>query len=135
MLRNDSFKIQTTTMTDSFYHALGEERLTILLDKFYDKVFSSEKIAHLFTKTPKEEIKRKQHLFLTQFLGGPPRYTNEIGNPKMRQRHLPHRITEEAKEEWLRCMKEAIQELDWDDRSKYALYSCFPKLAGHMVNS
>ncbi len=122
-------------MSTSFYERLGEERLSILLDKFYDKVFESPIISHLFKQTPKAEIKSKQHLFLTQFLGGPARYTNEIGNPKMRQRHFPHKITEEAKEEWLRCMKEAIQELDWDDRSKFALYSCFPKLAGHMVNS
>jgi len=122
-------------MADSFYNALGEERLTILLDKFYDKVFASPIISDLFKNTPKEDIKKKQHLFLTQFLGGPPRYTDEIGNPMMRKRHLPHKITNEAKEEWLRCMKEAIQELDWDERSKYALYSCFPKLAGHMVNS
>ena len=122
-------------MKDSFYEVLGEERLTDLLDRFYDKVFESPLISHLFKNTPKTEIKRKQKLFLTQFLGGPPAYTETIGPPKMRQRHLPHQITEEAKEEWLRCMKEAIQELDWDDRNKYALYTCFPKLAQHMVNS
>ena len=122
-------------MATSFYETLGEERLTILLDSFYDKVFSSPIIGSLFLKTPKEEIKHKQKLFFTQFLGGPAKYTEEIGNPKMRQRHIPHQINEEAKDEWLRCLKEAIQELDWDDKNKYALYSCFPKLAGHMVNS
>ena len=119
----------------SFYEVLGEERLTQLLDSYYNKVFASSIIGPLFSKTPKEEIKRKQHLFLTQFLGGPALYTETIGNPKMRQRHLPHKITNEAKDEWLKCMKEAIQELDWDDRNKYALYTCFPKLAQHMVNS
>lgn len=122
-------------MTKSFYDSLGEERLTDLLNRFYDKIFDSPIISDLFRQTPKEEIKRKQKLFLTQFLGGPPAYTESIGPPKMRQRHIPHRITHEAKDEWLRCMKEAIQELDWDDRNKYALYSCFPKLAEHMVNS
>ncbi len=122
-------------MAESFYDKLGEERLTILVDKFYDNVFNSPIISSLFKNTPKEVIKQKQHLFLTQFLGGPPRYIDEVGPPKMRQRHFPHKITEAAKDEWLRCMKDAIQELDWDDRSKYALYMCFPKLAGHMVNS
>lgn len=122
-------------MLDNIYSKLGEERLTQLLDSFYDKVFTSPLISDLFKNSPKEEIKRKQKLFLTQFLGGPPLYTETIGNPKMRQRHMPHKITNEAKDEWLRCMKEAIQELDWDERNKYALYTCFPKLAGHMVNS
>ena len=120
---------------ESFYDKLGEKRLTQLLDLFYDKIFESELLSPLFLSTPKEEIKYKQKLFLTQFLGGPPKYTEEIGTPKMRQRHMPHEITLESKDECLRCMKEAIQELDWDDRSKYVLYTMFPKLAGHMVNS
>ncbi len=122
-------------MVNNFYDTLGEERLTHLLDSFYDKVFESPIISSLFQNTPKDEIKRKQKLFLTQFLGGPPLYTETIGPPKMRLRHIPHRITVEAKDEWLKCMKEAIQELDWDDRNKYVLYTCFPKLAEHMVNS
>lgn len=122
-------------MSKSFYSALGEERLSSLLDCFYDKVFSNPIISHLFANTPKEEIKRKQHLFLTQFLGGPAAYTEQIGQPKMRQRHIPHKITVEAKDEWLKCMKEAIYELDWDNANKEALYNCFPLVAQHMVNS
>jgi hemoglobin len=120
---------------ESFYEKLGEERLTQLVNSFYDKIFDNELISHLFANSPKEEIKKKQKLFLTQFLGGPTLYTEQIGSPKMRQRHFPHKITVEAKDEWLKCMQEAIQELDWDERSKYALYTAFPKLAGHMVNS
>lgn len=120
---------------ENFYEQLGEERLKQLLDSFYDKVYASELIGLLFQNTPKEEVKHKQQLFLTQFLGGPPLYSEQVGPPQMRRRHFPHKITEEGKEEWLRCMKEAIQELDWDDRSKYALYTAFPMLAGHMVNS
>jgi len=120
---------------ESFYEKLGEKRLDILLENFYDKIFESDLLRPLFMKTPKEEIKHKQKLFLTQFMGGPPLFNNEYGNPKMKQRHAPHKITEEAKDEWLRCMKEAVQELDWDDRSKYALYNMFPMVAQHMVNS
>ena len=40
-----------------------------------------------------EEIKRKQKLFLPQFLGGPALYSMEFGPPAMRQRHLPHEVT------------------------------------------
>jgi hemoglobin len=120
---------------ESFYEKLGEVRLNDLLEKFYDKVFDNELLKPLFMNTPKDEIKYKQKLFLTQFLGGPPLFNTEFGNPKMKQRHMPFKITEEAKDEWLKCMKEAIQELDWDDKSKYSLYTMFPMVANHMVNS
>ena len=120
---------------ENFYNTIGEDRLNDLVEAFYEKVFKSELISHLFKNSPPEDIKKKQKLFLTQFFGGPSLYTEQVGQPKMRQRHFPHKITEEAKDEWLKCMREDIQELDWDDRSKYVLYSMFPKLAGHMVNS
>jgi hemoglobin len=49
-------------------------------------------------------------------------------------RHLPHAITNEAKEEWLRCMKQAIDTLELSDELKISLYNCFPPVAQHMVN-
>lgn len=118
---------------DTLYVRIENENLQKLIDQFYDLVFSSEKIAPLF-KNDKEEIKEKQYLFLSQFLGGPQLYTEKYGHPKMRARHLPHAISEEAKNEWLRCMKLAIETLDLTDDLKIALYNCFPAVAQHMVN-
>lgn len=118
----------------TIYEQLGDERLVELVHEFYDRVFASEKIRPLFQTDP-DEIRRKQLLFLTQFLGGPALYSTEYGHPRMRARHLPHQITQEAREEWLRCMKEAIGTLEVDQQLKEELYNCFPQLARHMVNS
>ena len=50
-------------------------------------------------------------------------------------RHMPHEITQEAAEEWLRCMGLAIDDLEGLEKEfKVALFNCFPKLAQHMVN-
>lgn len=119
---------------DTLYKRIGEENLRKLVDAFYENVFSSEKIKDLF-KTDKEEVKRKQFMFLSQFLGGPQLYSNEFGHPQMRMRHLPHQITVESKDEWLKCMKRAIDTLEIEDQLKIALYNCFPPIAQHMVNS
>lgn len=125
-----------TTMEtpQSIYDKLGDDHLAQLLDIFYDKVFESKVIGHLFSKTPKEVIKDKQFCFLTQFLGGPLRYNQKYGQPKMRMRHLAHPIDEKAKEEWLSLMKASIEELDLDDDFKLTLYACFPNVAQFMVN-
>lgn len=122
---------------ETLYDKLGDERLKQILDIFYDKVFQSDIIGPLFNKTEKDLIKDKQFCFLTQFLGGPLRYLEKYGNPKMRARHLPHKIDMEARDEWLKLMKEAIYAIDWgeDEQLKEALYQCFPTLATHMVNS
>lgn len=119
---------------NTLYDILGEQNLKLLVSEFYDRVFASEKIRPLFQNN-KEEIMEKQFLFLTQFLGGPTVYTEKYGHPKMRMRHIPHKITEEAKGEWLKCMKEAIDILHVHPELKNALYISFPAIAQHMVNS
>lgn len=118
----------------TLYQKIGPENLQKLVDVFYEQVYASEKIAHLFTNDV-NEIKQKQYMFLTQFLGGPQLYNDHFGHPRMRMRHLPHQITPESKVEWLRCMKYAVSTLEIEQELKEALYNCFPQVAQHMVNS
>lgn len=118
---------------ETLYEKLGKANLKRMVDRFYDEVFASPVISHLF-QTEKQLIIEKQEAFLTQFLGGPQLYFMQYGHPKMRMRHLPHAIDTTAKDEWLRCMKLAIFSLEIGDELKTALYHCFPPLAQHMVN-
>jgi hemoglobin len=117
----------------TLYDELGAPTIQLLVTTFYQEVFRSSIINQLF-QTDKEEIQRKQFLFLTQFLGGPNNYSTEFGHPKMRMRHLPHKIDETAKVEWLRCMKKAIDSLAITNDLKDRLYRVFPPIASHMVN-
>ncbi len=118
----------------TLYEMLGDEKIHLLVDAFYTNVYSHPTLIPLFNNDIKE-VKDKQFCFLSQFLGGPQRYNEKYGPPRMRMRHIPHKIDNEAKDAWLQCMKEAIDSLYLDSRLSEALYNCFPKLANHMVNS
>ena len=118
---------------ETIYAKIGPERLRELVDKFYDIVFFDSDIAHLFD-SDKSQIRDKQYRFLTQFLGGPGLYSEKYGHPKMRARHLPHAIGQKERDEWLRCMQRAINEMEFEEGLGEALYNCFPHVAQHMVN-
>lgn len=119
----------------TLYELVGDDQLMNILHGFYGRVFKSKIIGHLFQQTAPEIIIDKQFRFLSQFLGGPQRYHEKYGHPRMRMRHLPHKIDQQAKAEWLKLMKEAIWESTLDENIKNALYNCFPQVAQHMVNS
>jgi hemoglobin len=116
------------------YERLGSENLDMLVDRFYDLVFSHPQISRLF-KTDKELIKAKQKMFLTQFLGGPPLYSERYGHPQMRARHMPHAIAEEDAVAWLQCMAQAVHSLNIDESLKDELMKRFIPTAMFMVNS
>lgn len=117
----------------TLYERIGPEKLEEIVNRFYDIVLFDSKISHLF-KSESTQIREKQLKFLTQFLGGPQLYSLDYGHPKMRMRHLPHPIDQNAKLEWLRCMKIAIEDSGLDSNLATALYNCFPPIAEHMVN-
>lgn len=118
---------------ETLYFKIGEHKLRELVDTFYDSIFNESTISHLF-KTSQDEIREKQFLFLTQFLGGPQLYSAKYGHPRMKMRHLSHPIGEKEKLEWLRCMRLAIQKMNFSDDLAEELYNCFPRVAEHMRN-
>ena len=120
-------------MQPTLFEKLGEHHISLLVDRFYDLVFQHEQIAPLF-KTDKAVIKEKQRLFLTQFLGGPPLYSNQYGHPQLRARHLPHPISEDDAVAWLSCMSAAITSLPIEESLKDELFKRFVPTAMFMVN-
>ncbi|MEX1192850.1 MAG: globin [Brumimicrobium sp.] len=120
--------------TKTLYELLGKKVISQLVDAFYARVYRHPVLIPLF-QNEIEEVKDKQFCFLSQFLGGPQLYNEKYGHPRMRMRHMPHRIDEKAMEAWLSCMKDAISTLDIEPKLAEALYNCFPPLARHMVNS
>lgn len=118
----------------TIYERLGDENLLLLVDHFYDKVLVDDRISHLF-QTDIKIVKDKQYRFLTQFLGGPPRYAEVYGHPRMRMRHMPHKIDKDAAHAWLECMAEAISELQIEESFRKEIFQRFPHVAAHMINS
>jgi hemoglobin len=113
----------------------GQETIDKLVDAFYPKVYADKDLRPLF-EGDMEEIKRKQRMFLPQFLGGPALYSQEFGPPAMRHRHLPFEVTPKRAQCWLRCMKEAFQEIGLDTNpAGMAFYDRLTQVAAIMVNS
>ena len=73
-------------------------------------------------------------MFLSGWLGGPDLYIAEFGHPRLRARHLPFPIGTDERDQWLMCMKKALDKLDFDAMFREQLMSSFIQTANHMMN-
>lgn len=118
----------------NLYDEIGEEKLNLVVQNFYNRVYSSPILKPLF-QVDRTSIQEKQMMFLTQFLGGPKLYSQKYGQPNMKKKHIPHPIDVRAKEEWLFCMKTAIDSIFKENQALgERFYAVFPKIAKHLVN-
>ncbi|GGG55187.1 globin domain-containing protein [Paenibacillus radicis (ex Gao et al. 2016)] len=87
----------------------GVEGVRRIVESFYPKVLKDPLIGPLFPEDI-DPVMDKQTLFLTQFFGGEPLYTEQYGHPRMRARHMHVQITNDHANAWLRCMDQALAE-------------------------
>src|SRR5690554_1732034 len=85
------------------YPLMGEENIFRMLSDFYRELERSP-IRHLFPQDL-EGSSRRSAKFFVQVLGGPPLYAIDHGPPRMRARHLPFEIDEQARQVWLECFE------------------------------
>ncbi|PLS02919.1 globin domain-containing protein [Neobacillus cucumis] len=116
------------------FEEIGEEKLYRLVDTFYSLVAQHPDLAPIFPNQF-SEIARKQKQFLTQYLGGPPLYTQEHGHPMMRARHLPFPVTPTRARAWLSCMNQAMDIIGLEGLIREEFYARLYLTAQHMINT
>jgi hemoglobin len=118
----------------TFYEKIGgASKIRALVEAFYSHVQVHPLLKPLFPEDIRPVIE-KQYLFLTQFLGGPPLYTEKYGHPMLRARHLPFPITPSRANAWLDCMSQAMKEVGITGAEREAFFGRLIIAAHHMVN-
>lgn len=111
----------------------GDSTFRHLVDRFYDKVEADPALRQMFPPDL-EPGKQWQFLFLTQFFGGPTRYAQERGHPRLRMRHMPFPIDQTARDRWLKYMLEAIDEVGIDEPARSTMRDYFERGSAFMIN-
>src|SRR6187399_311388 len=89
------------------YALMGEDNIYKMMSDLYVELGKSE-VRHLFPQDL-EAASRKSAAFFIGLLGGPPVYVEKYGSPRLRARHLPFEIDENARHVWLSCFKRVLQ--------------------------
>ncbi|MGE3855332.1 MAG: globin [Dehalococcoidia bacterium] len=112
----------------------GRPTIERVVERFYDLVEADPDLRPLFPEDL-QAGRVKQELFLEQWLGGEPRYSELYGHPRLRMRHFPFLIDERAAGRWLRHMGTAFREAGVGEQEMQEVFADLGPLARHMVNA
>lgn len=92
---------------------------------------------HIRQMHPEDLVGSEESLFefLSGWFGGPQLYMQKKGHPRLRMRHSAYVIGLQARDEWLLCMRQAIDELVADDALRGRLNAAFTDMATHLINT
>ncbi len=124
-------------VTETLWEAVGgEATFALIAREFYARVKEDELLAPMYPQDDWDGAETRLRMFLEQYWGGPPRYSETRGHPRLRMRHQPFRVTPEARDRWLKHMNAALDAAqlapaydaafrDYVERAAHALVNTF----------
>jgi hemoglobin len=112
----------------------GDAPFRRLVDAFYARVERDQLLRPLFP-ADLEPGKQRQFLFITQYFGGPARYNEQRGHPRLRMRHAPFVIGQAERDAWAGHMLAAIDEAGFVEPARTALREYFERSATFLINA
>lgn len=116
------------------YGAIGEEGFARLVAAFYRRVPTDDILGPMYPKGELAGAERRLRDFLVGRFGGPPRYIEERGHPRLRMRHHPFAIDQRARRRWLELMSAALGESELPPEPAILLGVFFESVATMLVN-
>ena len=126
-------KLPSPTETD-IYGLIGEAGFTQLAASFYRRVREDDRIGPMYPQHDFSGAERRLRDFLIFRFGGPPRYIQERGHPRLRIRHVAFPIDQSARNRWVLLMDQALQESDLTDDIVAVLRPFLHQTATFMIN-
>jgi hemoglobin len=87
---------------------IGEEGIARVVGAFYRRVPQDDVLGPMYPPEDLAGAEARLRDFLTYRFGGPVRYLEQRGHPRLRARHAPFGINQKARDRWMLLMSEAI---------------------------
>ena len=122
-------------MDDSqIYATIGEDGFHRLVALFYRQVPGDDILGPMYPKADLAAAEERLRDFLVGRFGGPTRYIEQRGHPRLRMRHAPFPIGPEARDRWMELMTKALEDSHLPPDVTEFLRDFFDAVATMMVN-
>jgi hemoglobin len=116
------------------YNAIGEDGFRQLIHAFYKQIPSDEILGPMYQGRDLAAAEKRLCDFLIYRFGGPPKYIEERGHPRLRMRHAPFVIEQAGRDRWMKLMGNAFAEVVLPAEAAAVLRTFFESSATAMIN-
>ena len=116
------------------YAAVGEEGFARLVAAFYRYVPGDDILGPMYPPDDLAGAEERLRDFLVGRFGGPQRYVERRGSPRLRMRHFRFAIDEAGARRWLELMNRALDETKLPAEADAYLRPFFEMVAYAMLN-
>jgi len=116
------------------YGLIGDEGFTRLVAAFYRRVPGDDVLGPMYEGRDMADAEWRLREFLVGRFGGPMRYVEKRGHPRLRMRHVPFAITPSARDRWVELMSQALAEVQLPAQAVPPLRRFFEQAATFMIN-
>ena len=116
------------------YAAIGEDGFRRLIAAFYKQVPGDEILGPMYPPGDLAGAEQRLRDFLIGRFGGPQRYMEQRGHPRLRMRHMPFAVNAAARERWLELMTNALNEVRLPPDVDRFLREFFDGVSAMLVN-
>ena len=139
-MTTDTVEEQKTEATtgDSMYAWLGGEQvIKDLVNRFYDIMDSDESLKPIRSMHKEDLSPMRLSLFefLSGWLGGPPLFIERNGSPCLTGAHKPFKIDAAARDQWMKCINQAMVDIEIEEKYRDMLTPAFERMAEMMRNT
>jgi hemoglobin len=128
--------LNTSTELSPYLQLGGDVPLRQLVDRLYDVMLSEPDVREVrdMHGADTTEIRERLFDFLSGWLGGPSRFIEKHGHPRLRVRHRFFRIGESERDQWMFCLRRALADTPMDASLRIRLEQAFAQMADHLRN-
>ena len=116
------------------YEMIGEDGFRRLVGAFYRRVRTDDVLSPMYPEQDFAGAEQRLRDFLVGRFGGPMRYVETRGHPRLRMRHHRFRIDAAARDRWVSLMEEALAEADLPSEPAELLRRFFHDSATFLIN-
>lgn len=135
LVTNQPSPVSNPCTENDIYKAIGSEGIGRLVRAFYQRVPHDDILGPMYPAEDLQGAEDRLRMFLIFRFGGPQDYLQHRGHPKLRLRHAPFQIDQNARDRWVLLMENAVRGCEFQTPLDKVILEFLASVATFLINS